>query len=205
MAGGRPLRAVLPSLLRRPGRAGERHACHADGAVPPHTVPSRPPTTVPQENDIILCDGMCNRAYHVRCLVPPVNPEELPEDEGWLCPACDRKVTGWRRGCSVWKGCGGGAVAGGPACSAGKLAVQAWGRGGARGHGPGPGLRLAARPCPASPPPGPHCPRTAPLLAHRHHRHRRPPLAPPPPHLLPSSPAFFSCFPPCPRWTWWIS
>lgn len=45
-----------------------------------------------QENDIILCDGMCNRAYHVKCLVPPVNPEELPEDEGWLCPACDRKV-----------------------------------------------------------------------------------------------------------------
>lgn len=22
-----------------------------------------------QENDIILCDGMCNRAYHVKCLV----------------------------------------------------------------------------------------------------------------------------------------
>jgi hypothetical protein len=38
---------------------------------------------------------MCNRAYHVRCLVPPVNPEELPEEEGWLCPACDRKVGGW--------------------------------------------------------------------------------------------------------------
>ncbi|EFN50542.1 hypothetical protein CHLNCDRAFT_137229, partial [Chlorella variabilis] len=54
-----------------------------------------------EENDIILCDGMCNRAYHVRCLVPPVNPEELPEDEGWLCPACDRKVTGWRRGCPL--------------------------------------------------------------------------------------------------------
>ncbi len=53
----------------------------------------RPPPPAPQENDIILCDGMCNRAYHVKCLVPPVNPEELPEDEGWLCPACDRKVS----------------------------------------------------------------------------------------------------------------
>ena len=45
-----------------------------------------------QDNDIILCDGPCNRAYHVQCLVPPVDPEALPEDEGWLCPACDRKV-----------------------------------------------------------------------------------------------------------------
>ncbi len=26
-------------------------------------------TTLPQENDIILCDGMCNRAYHFKCLV----------------------------------------------------------------------------------------------------------------------------------------
>lgn len=24
--------------------------------------------------------------------VPPLNPAELDEDEGWLCPACDRKV-----------------------------------------------------------------------------------------------------------------
>ncbi len=45
-----------------------------------------------QDNDIILCDGPCNRAYHVQCLVPPVDPEALPEEEGWLCPACDRKV-----------------------------------------------------------------------------------------------------------------
>ena len=45
-----------------------------------------------QDNDIILCDGPCNRAYHVRCLVPPVDPEALPEEEGWLCPACDHKV-----------------------------------------------------------------------------------------------------------------
>lgn len=45
-----------------------------------------------QDNDIILCDGHCNRAYHVKCLIPPVDPETLPEDEGWLCPSCDRKV-----------------------------------------------------------------------------------------------------------------
>lgn len=43
-------------------------------------------------NDILLCDGeFCNRAYHVACL--PVKDcfrvEDLPEEEGWLCPACD--------------------------------------------------------------------------------------------------------------------
>lgn len=45
-----------------------------------------------QDNDIVLCDGPCNRAYHCKCLVPPLDVASLPEDEGWLCPACDRKV-----------------------------------------------------------------------------------------------------------------
>ena len=44
------------------------------------------------DNDILLCDGEhCSRAYHVGCL--PVkatfDAEALPEDTGWLCPACD--------------------------------------------------------------------------------------------------------------------
>ena len=50
-----------------------------------------------QDNDIIMCDGHCNRAYHVKCLVPPVDPNTLPEDEGWLCPSCDRKVSGEKK------------------------------------------------------------------------------------------------------------
>ncbi len=47
---------------------------------------------MPQENDIILCDGNCHRAYHERCLDPPLDASTLPEDEGWLCPGCDAKV-----------------------------------------------------------------------------------------------------------------
>jgi PHD-finger len=44
------------------------------------------------DNDILLCDGeLCTRAYHVGCL--PVkagfDPEALPQEIGWLCPACD--------------------------------------------------------------------------------------------------------------------
>ena len=45
-----------------------------------------------QDNDIILCDGACRRAYHERCLDPPLDAAALPEDEGWLCPGCDAKV-----------------------------------------------------------------------------------------------------------------
>ena len=46
-----------------------------------------------QENDIILCDGNCRRAYHEKCLEPPQDITSLPEDEGWLCPACDAKAS----------------------------------------------------------------------------------------------------------------
>lgn len=44
------------------------------------------------ENDIILCDGACNRAFHQFCLDPPLRTEDIPQgDDGWLCPACDCK------------------------------------------------------------------------------------------------------------------
>lgn len=45
---------------------------------------------------MVLCDGVCNCAYHERCLDPPLAASQLPEDEGWLCPACDCKVRGGR-------------------------------------------------------------------------------------------------------------
>lgn len=46
------------------------------------------------DNDIIMCDGMCDRAYHMKCVFPPVDISVLEDDadEGWLCPACDRKI-----------------------------------------------------------------------------------------------------------------
>lgn len=46
------------------------------------------------DNDIIMCDGMCDRAYHMKCVFPPVDASVLEDDsdEGWLCPACDRKI-----------------------------------------------------------------------------------------------------------------
>ncbi|CAI0470430.1 unnamed protein product [Linum tenue] len=45
------------------------------------------------ENDIILCDGACDRGFHQFCLIPPLLKEDIPpDDEGWLCPACDCKV-----------------------------------------------------------------------------------------------------------------
>ncbi|KAF4364362.1 hypothetical protein F8388_006939 [Cannabis sativa] len=44
-------------------------------------------------NDIILCDGACDRGFHQFCLEPPLLNEDIPpDDEGWLCPGCDCKV-----------------------------------------------------------------------------------------------------------------
>ncbi|KAJ0980254.1 hypothetical protein J5N97_008509 [Dioscorea zingiberensis] len=48
---------------------------------------------VSANNDIILCDGICDRGFHQKCLNPPLLSENIPSgDEGWLCPACDCKV-----------------------------------------------------------------------------------------------------------------
>ncbi|KAL2924176.1 Homeobox protein HAZ1, partial [Bienertia sinuspersici] len=47
---------------------------------------------LPVGNDIILCDGICERGFHQYCLDPPLKTEEIPPgDEGWLCPSCDCK------------------------------------------------------------------------------------------------------------------
>jgi len=43
------------------------------------------------DNDIILCDGNCRRAYHQKCVMPPIDLDAIAEDEPWLCPACDAK------------------------------------------------------------------------------------------------------------------
>ncbi|TXG64179.1 hypothetical protein EZV62_011173 [Acer yangbiense] len=48
---------------------------------------------LPLNNDIILCDGACDRGFHQYCLEPPLLKEDIPpDDEGWLCPGCDCKV-----------------------------------------------------------------------------------------------------------------
>jgi hypothetical protein len=41
---------------------------------------------------LVQCFGAICRAYHEKCLDPPVVLADIPEDEGWLCPACDAKV-----------------------------------------------------------------------------------------------------------------
>ncbi|XP_073274332.1 pathogenesis-related homeodomain protein isoform X2 [Primulina huaijiensis] len=45
------------------------------------------------DNDIILCDGTCDRAFHQKCLDPPLSTENIPpEDEGWFCKFCESKM-----------------------------------------------------------------------------------------------------------------
>ncbi|CAN4107772.1 unnamed protein product [Withania somnifera] len=48
---------------------------------------------LPADNDIILCDGACERGFHQLCVDPPLLKQDIPpDDEGWLCPGCDCKV-----------------------------------------------------------------------------------------------------------------
>ncbi|PIN16275.1 hypothetical protein CDL12_11078 [Handroanthus impetiginosus] len=45
------------------------------------------------DNDIILCDGTCNCAFHQKCLDPPLSSENIPPgDEGWFCKFCKKKM-----------------------------------------------------------------------------------------------------------------
>ncbi|XP_057979315.1 pathogenesis-related homeodomain protein isoform X2 [Malania oleifera] len=45
------------------------------------------------DNDIILCDGTCNCAFHQKCLDPPLETENIPPgDQGWLCKFCECKM-----------------------------------------------------------------------------------------------------------------
>lgn len=45
-----------------------------------------------QDNDIILCDGECSRAFHANCVIPPLSLEQLESNEPWFCPTCQAKV-----------------------------------------------------------------------------------------------------------------
>ncbi|XP_042496471.1 pathogenesis-related homeodomain protein isoform X2 [Macadamia integrifolia] len=45
------------------------------------------------DNDIILCDGTCNCAFHQKCLEPPLATEKIPPgDQGWFCNFCECKM-----------------------------------------------------------------------------------------------------------------
>lgn len=45
------------------------------------------------DNDIILCDGACNSAFHQKCLDPPLDTENIPPgDQGWFCRFCDCRM-----------------------------------------------------------------------------------------------------------------
>ncbi|KDO61898.1 hypothetical protein CISIN_1g0067541mg [Citrus sinensis] len=45
------------------------------------------------DNDIVLCDGTCNCAFHQKCLDPPLDTESIPPgDQGWFCKFCECKM-----------------------------------------------------------------------------------------------------------------
>ncbi|KAK7329743.1 hypothetical protein VNO77_23920 [Canavalia gladiata] len=45
------------------------------------------------DNNILLCDGTCSRAFHQKCLDPPLDSENIPPGEqGWFCKFCECKM-----------------------------------------------------------------------------------------------------------------
>ncbi|CAK7345730.1 unnamed protein product [Dovyalis caffra] len=48
---------------------------------------------VSPDNDIVLCDGTCNCAFHQKCLDPPLDTENIPPgDQGWFCKYCECRI-----------------------------------------------------------------------------------------------------------------
>ncbi|XP_061964172.1 pathogenesis-related homeodomain protein-like isoform X2 [Populus nigra] len=47
---------------------------------------------VSPDNDIVLCDGTCNCAFHQKCLEPPLDTEIPPGDQGWFCKFCECRM-----------------------------------------------------------------------------------------------------------------
>jgi PHD-finger len=45
-------------------------------------------STATDDNDLVMCDGGgCARAYHMRCVLPHLTPDDLEQDD-WFCPIC---------------------------------------------------------------------------------------------------------------------
>lgn len=78
----------------RPGRCIPDSAYDSDGEVDVAQVVCAVCSSgaCTDDNDLLLCDGDCGRAYHEACMSPRVVAAELPPDDGWLCPHCDAKV-----------------------------------------------------------------------------------------------------------------
>ena len=46
-------------------------------------------STSTDENDLVMCDSSgCYRAYHMKCLHPPLTPDHVENDDDWFCPIC---------------------------------------------------------------------------------------------------------------------
>ena len=70
--------------------------------------------TTAEYGDILVCDGYCSRAYHLRCHTPALEEKDIPEgDDPWLCAQCacrlkcfetinDRFNVWWDRSEEMW-------------------------------------------------------------------------------------------------------
>ena len=88
----REIREVNASHARLPTAGGEGEG-DDDGVAADDIVCSKcggGDADEDDENDILLCDlERCNRAYHQKCVDPPVSTADIPPgDESWFCAEC---------------------------------------------------------------------------------------------------------------------
>lgn len=48
------------------------------------------------KGQFVCCDGGCLRSFHLTCLEPPLDIDQVPEDS-WYCKACKAEVVSNRR------------------------------------------------------------------------------------------------------------
>lgn len=80
---------VLRCAVRARTCVGDAHRMRHLRVPADHDVQPQNPH---QDNDIVMCDGPCNRAYHEACSKPPFVAADIPDDCIWYCSACDAKV-----------------------------------------------------------------------------------------------------------------
>ena len=93
----REIREVNASHARLPTAGGEGEG-DDDGVAADDIVCSKcggGDADEDDENDILLCDlERCNRAYHQKCVDPPVSTADIPPgDESWFCAECECYLT----------------------------------------------------------------------------------------------------------------
>lgn len=85
-----PVAAVIPDFTLAPAAALVRSRLSFDPRLSAHSF-SQPNqdhcSACTSVGSLVFCDG-CPRAFHLWCLNPPMDANDIPEGDRWYCPKC---------------------------------------------------------------------------------------------------------------------